>query len=328
MKSGVIENGIIKDENSLSQAIKLVCDSAKGGKLKTKYVVCSLPEEESFLQVIQMPKMNEGELKSALSFEVENYIPLPIDQVYWDFQIIIPLQNASNRCDVLVAAIAKQTADTYLSCLKKAGLIPLVFEVKAQSVARALIAGKTGDQPVILLDIGENSTDFIIFSDHSLRFTFLIPIYSSYFTNSIAKSLNISAQKAEELKLRHGFSGKRGNESEAVSKGLRSALEEFASSVKERIDFYREHTAREHPLSRTSIKKIILCGGGADLKGLPEFLSQKIGIPTEIGDVFVNIGPRPKKGDEGKVGYPSFAACLGLAQRAAGVEEYQRFKAS
>ena len=68
LKPGIISGGIIQDEKSLSAIIKTACQTVKGRKLKTKYAAVSLPEEKSFLQVIQMPKMEENELKSAVFF--------------------------------------------------------------------------------------------------------------------------------------------------------------------------------------------------------------------------------------------------------------------
>ncbi len=75
---GIIKKGVIKDEEQLSKIIKDSLTKIKGEKLRTEYVAVSLPEEEAFLQVIQMPRMPEEDLKSAVIYEAENYIPLPI----------------------------------------------------------------------------------------------------------------------------------------------------------------------------------------------------------------------------------------------------------
>ncbi len=172
IKAGVVESGIIKNEKELAQAIRSACNSVKGKKLKTKYAVISLPEEKSFLQVIQMPKMSRGELKSAIVFEAENYIPLPIEQVYLDFQAIAPLEDGLDHIDVLIAATPKKIVDSYVSCVESAGLIPLSAEIKSQSIVRALVKNETSEDPLAIIDVGGDNIDFIVFSGNSIRFTY------------------------------------------------------------------------------------------------------------------------------------------------------------
>lgn len=137
IKPGIISGGEIKDGKALSKMISLALKNVSGEKLKTKYVVASLPEEKSFLQVIQLPRMKEEELKKAVYFEAENYVPLPIDRVYLDSQIVPPLTNHLDHLDVLIAALPKKTVDPYLSSLKEAGLQPIFFEIESQAIARA-----------------------------------------------------------------------------------------------------------------------------------------------------------------------------------------------
>src|SRR3989338_11231393 len=135
VKSGIIKDGIIQDEDGFVKIIKDAVATVKGEKLKTKYAVASLPEEKSFSQVIQMPKMKKEELKSAIVFEAENYIPFPIDQVYLDFQIINPIADHLNHLDVFIVAVEKTIVDSYVSCFRKAGIIPLALEAETQSIA-------------------------------------------------------------------------------------------------------------------------------------------------------------------------------------------------
>ena len=161
---GIIERGVIKNEDALVKIIQAACKKVKGKKLTTKYVVASLPEERSFLQVIQMPIMKEEELILAVPFEAENYIPLPMSEVYLDFKVIQPIENHLNHLDVLLVAMPKKIVNAYAVCLKKAGLVPLVFEIESEAITRALIKDEISNAPVALIDLGTNGTDFIIFA--------------------------------------------------------------------------------------------------------------------------------------------------------------------
>ena len=173
---GIIEEGIIKDEEFLSKIIKSSIKSVKGKKIKTKYVVASLPEEKSFLQIIQMPKMNEKELSLAVPLQAENYIPLPIDEVYLDFQVIPPVKNYFDNIEVLVIAMSKKIIDSYVSCFKKAGLLPIIFETESEAIARALIQKDKNGSLEVLINIDKNSAKLIVFSGNFVRFTCSIPI--------------------------------------------------------------------------------------------------------------------------------------------------------
>src|SRR3989338_9479720 len=189
--------------------------TVKGEKLKTKYVIASLPEEKSFSQVIQMPKMKKGELKSAVLFESENYIPLPIDRVYLDFQVIDPIVDHLDHLDVLIIAVEKTIVDSYISCLKQSGLVPIALEVETKAIARTLIKNETSSAPLALIDFGGNNTDFIVFSGHSIRFTSSIPISSQQMTEAISEKLDVDFKKAEEIKIKYGIDGqKKGGETE------------------------------------------------------------------------------------------------------------------
>ena len=114
IKPGIIEGGEIKNIEALGKIIKEAVSKVKGSKIKTKYVACSLPEEKAFLQIIQMPMMKEEELKKEVYFETENYIPLPMEEVYLDYQIARPVINHLDHFDVLIIAMPKKVIDPYV----------------------------------------------------------------------------------------------------------------------------------------------------------------------------------------------------------------------
>jgi type IV pilus assembly protein PilM len=165
---GIVKSGVIQDQATLIKIIKLACSTVKGKKIDTKYVAVSLPEEKSFSQVIQMPKMEEEELKSAILFEAENYIPLPVSEVYLDFQAIDPIKDSLNHLDVLIVAMPKKIVNSYVSCLKKAGLVPLAIEIESEAITRALVENEISASPIVLIDFGKNSTDFVVFAGRSI----------------------------------------------------------------------------------------------------------------------------------------------------------------
>lgn len=333
IQPGVISEGEIKDEKVLSEIIREAINKVKGEKLKTKYVVCSLPEEKAFLQVIQLPKMKEEEWRKAVYFEAENYVPLPIDQVYLDSQIVPPLYNHLDHLDVLIAALPQKTVDPYLSCLREAGLKPIVFEIESQAIARALIKNEVSSSSIILIDLGATRTSFIIFSGYSLKFTSSIPVSSQKLTEAISKSLAVDFNEAEQLKKRYGleekihlrikdgteFKKERGK----IFEALMPSLTDLVEQIKKYLNYYQTHTHHEHlPPNGKGVVRILLSGGGANLKGLADFLSLELKIPVEVANPWINILPEPlKEVPELPLGKSlAFTAALGSALR--GIANY------
>lgn len=273
VEPGIIKGGEITNEEALVEIIKNSLKKVKGEKINTKYIIASLPEEKAFLQVIKMPLMSEKELKGAVAFEAENYIPLLIDDVYLDFQKIKTENNNVDHFDVLIAALPKNIIDPYVSVFKKAGLKIKALEIESSAISRALIKDEFSKNPLLLIDLGATRISFIVFSGHALRFTSSIPISSQGFTRIISKALKVDLEEAEKLKVSYGLSRKN-KKGEEVFDALIPVFTDLIEQIENYIEFYYTHTSSyEHPSPNgKKIEKILLCGGGVGLPGLCEYL--------------------------------------------------------
>jgi len=341
IKPGIIKEGEIKNEKSLAKIIKKAITEVEGKKINSKHVVVSLPEEKAFLQVIQMPRLPEEDLKSAVVYEAENHIPLPVEEVYLDSQIISPIYNHLDHYDVLIAALPKKTVDPYISCLKTAGLEPLVLEIESLAIARTLIKNKVTSFPVLIIDLGSTRTSFIIFSGHSLRFTSSIPVSSQKFTEAISQTMKIDLISAEKLKLKYGLETKTREIKRQIFDALIPPLTDLIEQIKKHLDYYQSHASHEHLLpsgkgvhsqtnkgysknrakrsnqSSMGVKKILLCGGGANLIGLTNFLSNELNLPVEPANPWINILPKVQEKILGLSSEKSlsYTTAIGLALR-------------
>lgn len=319
IEEGVVKDGEIQKEEKLIKYIKEAVNKVEGEKLKTKYLIASLPEKKAFLQVIKVPKMSFEELTSAIPFEAENYIPLPIEDVYLDFQIVSSAVDSADHFDVLIAALPRETIDSYVYCIKKAGLIPKALEVESQSIVRALIKNNLSPFPVFIIDFGRSRTGFIVFSGQSLRFTSSIPISSHHLTEAVAKEFKVNIPEAEKLKLRYGLhSSSGGVESKKVAGAITPLLLEITEEAKKYINYYHNHTNIPEFLGGGKIKKVLLCGQGANMFDLSAFISSELKIPAERANPWVNILSEsikkvPKLEFNESLGYTT---ALGLALRA------------
>lgn len=333
LEKGIIEKGEIKKEKILSQAIKEALVRVKGERLKTKYVVVSLPEEKSFLRIISLPKMKPQEAKKAAFFEAENYIPLSLEEVYVDSEVISPLDDKLDHLDVLIVAVPKKIVDSYTRVIKKAGLVPLALEVESFAIVRAVVKKERSEKPLLIIDFGETRTSFVIFSGKSIKFTSTTSSLSSaLLTKIISQKLNISFKEAERLKKKYGISPikkvhlkeKTGNnilekeivKNQKILEILQPPLENLTKEIKKCIEFYSSHRESELSVKKREIEEVILVGGGANLKGLPKYLSEKLNLKVYRGNPWVNIFSEKISPPFSLEESLSFTTAIGLAKRA------------
>src|SRR3989344_915966 len=282
LPEGLIAQGEIQNEDEVARLLK---EAVRSLKLQTPFVVSSLPEEKAFLQVLQLPKMKEAEVKQAVLFEAENYIPYSIDTVYLDSMYVPPLKNSLDHMDVLLAALPKSVVDSYVNCFRKAGLTARVLEIESMATARALVADETAEAPLLLLDMEATRTGFAVFAGTSLRFTASIPVSGSQLTRALASALSVSEEEAEELKKTQG-----------IQESLFPLLQELLNQGKKYVGYYESHSSHQHlQKEEKRIRKLLLAGGGANLKGLAEFFQKELEVPVEIGNPWVNIFKKEQK---------------------------------
>ncbi len=288
---GLIEQGEIKikKQAELAAFIKKAVLSIGKGKIKTKYAAVSLPEEKSFVDVLRLPKLKKQQINQAVTFEAANYIPVPLDEVYFDFEVINSPYPTNDCIEVLIAATPKKIIDDYILVLGLAGFKPFLMEVESLSLARALVRQDINHHPLLIVDFGQLHSSFAIFAGSSLRFTSTIPISSRELNNLLMKELNIDIKKAEEIKQTEGLWGER-----KILDAIIPALTDLTEQIQKHLDYYHSHTPanqRNH-----SVEKILLCGGGANLKGLAGFLANSLKLKVELGNPWVNIfSPSSKK---------------------------------
>ncbi len=302
---GIIEQGIIKKENKLIEIIKSARTKIKGEKLKTKYAICSLPEEEAFIKAIRLPKIDSEEIKKVIKWQIEPNIPVKLEKIYYDWELI--KSKNKKRTDVSVVVIPKKIADSYLKVFKESGIQPLAFEIESMAAARCLIS-QFRAHPILLLDFGAAGCGLTIFSGKTILFTSHIPISGQDLDLAIAKELNLTQSKAESLKKKFGLKNKR------IHKAIFPILEDLSKRIKEYIDYYRSYYEEIDFLPDGIMSKIILCGGSANLIGLIEFFNSSLKIPVQLGNPLNNIFI-PKKIQFSQKKSLSYTTAIGLVLR-------------
>lgn len=293
IEKGIIKGGKLKNKRKLSSLLKEKIKDVEGEKIKTSRVIVALPEEKSFLKVVKMPKMAKEDLESAIIYEAEDYIPMNIEDAYVDFKIIPPAHGKPDHMHILIAALPKEIVTPYFQAIRKADLKPIAFEIESLSICRALMEKEKVEPPTLIIDLGLTKTSFVIYSGKSLRFTRTLPISSQQFTDKIAEEMDLGPEEAEKIKKKYGIgSSKNGKR---IKKAIKENLNDLIEKIKEHLDYYNSYDFGEHlpPKMEREIKRIVLSGGGASLKGLPNFLKKKVGVSVELGNPLINISEKP-----------------------------------
>ncbi len=309
----VFTGGQIKKEKALADIIKKTLTKVKGEKITTKYVVASLPEEKSFLDIIQVPQVGDKDLENTVKFEASNHIPVPLEEVSFGFKKIASEQpkTAKDLQEVLIAATNRDIVVSYTKVLRLSGLVPLALEIEGLAVVRALVKRDSSLQkPILIIDLGGSRTSFLIFSGQSLRFTSTIPVSSRGLTEVLSQKLKISVSDAEKLKVNEGLTGNKKN-----FQIMTPLLLNLVSQIRTHLGYYRSHVAKSKLANKGTIDKILLCGSGANLKGLAVFLADQLKIEVEPGNPWVNVLKEPLK-EKPEIDFEKslcFTTAIGLA---------------
>lgn len=299
---GIIESGKIKDQKRLVEVLSLL--RQRDG---VRFVRVSMPEEQVYLFRLRLEKEGLENVREGIELSLEEHVPIAAADSIFDYQI---LAEDSRSLELQVAAIQKSVVESYLSVFTDSGLSVGSLELEAQAICRAVV--RDGDMGTyMIVDFGQTRTGIFIISSGAAVFTSTLDIGGRALSGMIMKNFNVSLPEAEKMKKEYGLSRN------AKNKEIFSVLLNTASVLRDEISkhFLYWYTHKdEEGKSRPPIKKIILCGGDANLIGLSDYLSVSLKTKTELADVWVNILEPGKSIPEiPKRRSLAFAAALGLA---------------
>lgn len=303
LPKGLMLSDAFTDHAKLAEFIKTSIASPQHSSFTTSRVVISIPESKSFIRVIEMPLMEEDQVENAIMFEAEAYIPMPMDQVYFDWQI---LGRKSSTMEVLLIASPREYVDAYMHIIEDAGLKLAGIEVEAQSVARALVPTAV-NEPILIVDMDAFKTALIMVENGVLQFTTSIPLAGNMFTDKLAQALSLAPDKSEKLKRTVGFANT--VEYPNLKTLMMPVVEDLAAEIKNVIKYHYDH-------SESHIGHLLLTGGGAKLQhlgaALPTMLETYAPIQVTVANPLehiANLEHSPLSAYEAL----SFTTAIGLA---------------
>lgn len=288
-------------QNKMVATINEVLERAK---TSTRNIVASLSPQHVFNSILWVPKVPDKELAEAIRWEAKQYIPAPLEDVIIDWQKIEE-DTARRRLKIYLVAAPKNLINKYLKLYEVANLKPLALEIDPLALIRCFSSSETPENFVIV-DIGAYETNISVVEKNVLRLCRTLTSGSEVITKAIATNLGVTEERA--LQFKKDFGLKPDKLEGQLLKSIQPIINSIVTEVKRSLEFYKKEASGP-------VKEIILAGGGAQLPGLAEHLSQKLDLPAKIGDPWARIDyPSALEPKLKEIG-PSFAVAVGLAMR-------------
>lgn len=241
----------------IAKTAELLANLVARARVTTKRCVVSLPNSAVFTSVIDMPKMTDDELDSAIQYEDKKYIPLPPSEVSISWSLISE-DTEKNSIKILLIAVPKQIRDIYVKIFQLAGLELEIIEIEALALIRGLVPDKTKN--CVIIDIGGKVTGINFVKQGLLQLTRNLNIGGDTITEKISQTLNLQTARAEQFKRDFGL-----NSTEFLPEAVKPVIDSIKSEIKQVIDLYKSHGV--------NVDNLILVGGAAQMPGLKEFFA-------------------------------------------------------
>ena len=260
-------------DEEIKKVAALLTNLMTAAKVTTKRCVISLPNSSVFTSVIDMPKMNDREMDSAMQFEAKKYIPLPFSEVTLSW-VIIADNDDNSTCKVLLIAVPNQIREIYIKLFNYAGLNLESIEIEALSLIRALSFDQ--NQNDVIIDIGAKVTGINVVRNGTLQLTRNLTIGGDTITERIAQALNLSLPRAEQFKRDFGL-----QKTDFLPEAVKPVLTLIKNELSQIADQYKMHDV--------TLDRITFVGGGAQLPGITEYFTAETGIPSQLSDPLAKI---------------------------------------
>ena len=295
-----------------------------------------LPEHEIYSKIIVMPPMKGKEFKEAIQWEAEQHLPMPVTDVYLKYSIISEQGESQNKTsllkklsqdhgkpqgkgeidqssmEVMLVAAPKKTIDRYLKLFSKLPLELNSLEPGSITTTRSCLNTSSDlDVPTIVLNIGHTNTDIYFILGGSPRFVRSTKIGISAITKAISREVKISEIQATEYLYTYGL--------EPTGAGVK--IRELASPIvdiildelKKSIKFVENRTQHFSDVPDNRVKRVLLSGGGALIKGLILYIAEEVSVELLLANPWKTLDTGSIDGEELSDLGPLFPGAVGAA---------------
>jgi type IV pilus assembly protein PilM len=258
-------------------AIKELAKSLKLGKQKAAY---ALSGQSVFVRFVKLPPLEEENVEELVRFEAQQNIPIPIDEIVWDWE---KLQGSGIETEVVLVAIKSESLNDLNAVVAETGLGTRMVDSAPTALYNSLRYNYPDlAEPTLLLDVGAKTSN-LVYAEGDKFFARSVPVGGAALTTAIAKDYNLSFAEAENTKLTSGLVTLSGGHAEQLDEAsaalgtvIRGALNRLTAEISRTTQLYRSQQGGGAP------QRVLLAGGCANLPYLSEFLQEKLNLPVEI----------------------------------------------
>jgi type IV pilus assembly protein PilM len=299
----------IVDAEAVGEAIRR---AAKRAGTKLKDVAIAISGDAAITKVIQMPKnLRGGDLEQQIEIQADQYIPFPMDEVSYDFEVLGPSEKDAETIDVLLVATRTENVEQRQAAVTAAGLTAKIVDVEAfalENACRLMVHQMPEggiDRTVAVVDFGASSTTFSVLRNLKVVYTRDFNFGGQQLTEEIMRTYGLSMEEAGRAKKEGGLPGN------YQAEVLDPFTDDMTQQVSRSLQFYlASGSGREQP------EKILICGGCANIPGVADVIASRVGIAAERGDPLggMKLSSRAKAQAVSKDATALLTAC-GLALR-------------
>jgi len=318
----IVKNDLEENKREVASLLKKICEKAKA---TTTIAITAIPLSEVFSSIISLSNIEKKDLASPkiltpiIEREAAKITPMPISEMVLDWKIIDLKVKESEEAEtkgnilksvkILLTGTAKSLIKKYMDIFKLANLNLLSLETESFALIRSLVGNDKST--ITIVDLGVTKTNITIVDQGVPFLTRSINVGGQLITGAISENLNINFEQAEQLKSDIGLPFLKQEGKEKVPRIIEAVLAPIISEIRYCFELY----GKENTLAKKDIDKIILCGGGALLPNLAEYLSNVLNMRVYIGDPWARVlYPEELKPVLEEIG-PRFAVAIGLAMR-------------
>jgi type IV pilus assembly protein PilM len=323
---GAVVAGEVVDATQVSAALKRLWSEVGFSGRK---VVVGVANSRVVARMADLPAMPEAELRSSLRYQVQDLIPIPVDDAELDFQIVDHLpggEGAEDKVRILLVAAHRDMLRSFLAALEGADLEAKRIDLVPFALIRALhdpTSWLEDDEPAqgqeVIIGAGAGVTNVVVHENGVPRFVRTLPTGGGSVTEALASSLGLDDDAAEAVK--RGVPGAdvmadQPHVDDIAAASLMPLVNEIAGS----LDFHLAQVGED------SLRRVVLAGGGGRLRALRGVLEDQLGVSVVDGTPYARLDLSKVPLDPELVARSGdiFTVAIGLALAGEGDSDTQR----
>lgn len=274
--------------------------------IKERNVVIGLPSSKTFTTVIDVPIMSDVELKSTIKYQIDQYVPMAINDAKVDWALLGQSLHDPKQQEVIIASTANTYAEERLEFIESLGFNVIAAEPDPIAMIRSLLPPGTTDAKLIM-DVGEKSTDLAVTYGDTPRLVRTIPTGLSSLIKAATQNLNVQEDQARQFILKFGLAPDRLEGQ--VYRAIEGTLDNFATELIKSIKFFQTR----YP--NTPVSGVLLSGFSAVVPQFGDYIAAKTGIAASVANPWQKVHVSQSDQQQLSVIAAEFATVIGLAQR-------------